>query len=71
MHGINTNYYKIVHEERRRMASNFFYGQHMARLQRQEQHTPLRIRVSLIAIRYLGRCISKMVIRRAGSHAME
>lgn len=78
MHEINTDYCKVVIEDRRKMATEFFYKQYIARLQRkknpadgQESQIQLRVGVNLGAIRRLLRSTLGIASRRAGLHAME
>lgn len=77
MHEINTDYCKVVIEDRRRMATEFFYRRHVARLhhpekslKRQDRHTQLRIGVNVSAIRRLIRFTSRRA-RTAESYARE
>ncbi len=78
MHDINTNYYKVVHEERRRMATQFFYKQRIARLQRREKmsdgqgiHTQFRGGINWNVVQRLIRLILGITRRRVRSHEVE
>lgn len=78
MHEINTDYCKVVIEDRRKMATEFFYKRHVSRLQRnqkradgQELRTQLRIGVNLRAIRRLICSVLFRKRRSMGTHAAE
>ncbi|NJL56166.1 hypothetical protein HC928_14020 [bacterium] len=78
MHEINTDYCKVVIEDRRKMATEFFYKQRVARSQRkqkqadgQELQIQLRIGVNLSAIRRSMRSKFRIMRRSMGTHAAE
>jgi len=78
MHEINNNYYKVVIEDRRKMATEFFYKRHVARLRHkkkradgQELQSQLHVGVNLSAIRRLMRSIFRIMGRSTRSHAVE
>jgi len=78
MHEINTDYYKVVIEDRRKMATEFFYKRHVSRLQRkqkqadgQELQIQLRISINLSEIRRLMRSKFTIMRRNTGTHAAE
>ena len=78
MHEINNNYYKVVIEDRRKMATEFFYKRHVARLQHrkkradgQELQIQYYVGINLIAIRRLMRSKFRMMKRSTETHAAE
>ncbi len=52
MHELNSDFYKVLIEDRTREREKFFYDQHLAKLQRREKPAPERVAGRRARIRF-------------------